>query len=679
MKSCWLNIYWGRLRVNIIGKTITSLPAVIMMAAIVLAAPAYSQNQPDIHTHVNKLIAKYSYAANSMTNSQVADLFNRQNFKRNLDAYPVGELTDGFKWKVGMSRKFVGPLSKLPINSPFGDYIPLPKGVVLDKNKTYRIGFAFHGASHPWLISLADTAVHEANLHPNVNIEVYDAEFDNAKMAAKIDKWIAEKIDAIVLWPVQEEPMGPPVDRAEDAGIPVVSLDRRTSSKKISSEILGNFYSNGLQQGLYLNHITGGKGSMILNRKALGSTADSMRTGAFLSVVGGKEYNILASFHTNSQRQKAFTATKEALNTYSDIDIVFNTGGEEALGALDATRHARRLQNKGSGKRVVFLANDDSKEALREVRNGKIGVVVPYTPLLGGIGVRVALKHIGHKEGLIPTRPPRHVITPNLPMITRNKIVIDGIQTVTPDEWIYAYGPEPMTLATIEATSERVRVADRLIDKKEPGWFIELSRMAASKCGAKASFEFVPWARALRYLEKGLVEGVFNSSFSTARTKYGVYPLKNNMPDEDRASNRYAYYIYRSINSEHSSLLDDVKLSGRSVVVERESAIIPELKNRDAYVATTNKYLSMLRMVAGGRVDAAAGIGSHFDNILSNNPALAAKIKKVKIPIKKKVGYVMFSKQFYAKHQGISECFWTTSADLRKTDWFEKLRSTYSR
>ncbi len=417
--------------------------AAIIAIAVVMQAFTARSEQSSIHTHINTLIGKYAKGTKPFTNKEIGALYKKQGFRWYLKAYPVTGLSGDFNWTVGMGREFTGPLSKLPIKAPFSDYLPLKEGPVLNPNKTYRIGFTYHGESHPWLISLADTAVHEANLHPNVKIEVYDAEFDDKKMGRRIDDWIKRKFDAIVLWPVREAPMGPPVDRAIDAGIPVVSLDRRTSSQNISSEVLGNFYANGLQQGLFLNHISGGKGKMILNRKALGSTADSMRTGAFLESIGDKDYEILASFHTNSQRALALDSTRTALKDHADIEIVFNTGGEEALGALDAVREANRLNSAPGNRKIVFLANDDSKETVNEVRLGNIDVVVPYTPLLGGLGVRVALMHVGFKEGLIENKPKRQIVTPNLPMITREKLVIDGIQTVTPDEWPYAYGPEP--------------------------------------------------------------------------------------------------------------------------------------------------------------------------------------------------------------------------------------------
>lgn len=139
----------------------------------------------------------------------------------------------------------------------------------------------------------------------------------------------------------------------------------------------------------------------------------------------------------------AFESTSKALKKYDNIEIIFNTGGEEALGALDAVRKAGRLKIASSNKKIIFLANDDSKETVNEVRKGNLDVVVPYTPLLGGLGVRVALMHVGFKEGLVKSKPQRQIITPNLPMITREKLVIEGIQTVTPDEWPYAYGPAP--------------------------------------------------------------------------------------------------------------------------------------------------------------------------------------------------------------------------------------------
>ena len=410
----------------------------IFFVTIFFSANSYAK---DIHTNINDLIAENQKGWKDFKNLDLGKFFKKDGFKDFLDVYPVTSLTGGFEWKPGMGREFIGPLSGLPIKAPFSDYIPIPDGPVLDTSKTYRIGFVYHWGSHPWLISLADTAVYEASLHSNVEIEVMDAEGDDNKMGQIIDDFIAKKMDAIVMWPAREAPMGPPVERAEAANIPVVSLDRRAAAPNISTEVLGNFYANGLQQGLFLNHVAGGEGNIVMNRKPLGSTADAMRTGAFMEVIGDYNYVITESMHTNSSREAAFEATQAALQAHDDVSVIFNTGGEEALGALDAVKEANRLNTAPGGKKIIILVNDDSKETINEVRKGNMDVVVPYTPLLGGIGVRAALLHIGAKEGF-NQKPPKQIITPNLPMITKEKMTISGITTITPDEWPYAYGPE---------------------------------------------------------------------------------------------------------------------------------------------------------------------------------------------------------------------------------------------
>lgn len=424
-------------------RLLTSAAGAAAFAALPMAGSLTALAQTSsVHDTLNALIKKFSDEAKaSMTNEEVKKVFDEDGFRDYLDVYPVGDLAGGFVWKPGMGATFTGPHSKLEIKAPFTDYLPMPEGPVLDANKKYRIGFVFHGFNHPWLISLADTGAWEAARHPNIELETIDAEFDDNKMGQVIDTWITKQYDGIVLWPSREAPMGPPVDRAVAAGIPVVSLDRRTSSQAISSEVLGNFYANGLQQGLYLKHATP-EGNIISNRKDLGSTADSIRTGAFLEVIGNTPgYKMLAKYHTNSQRTLAFKSTADALQAFKDISVVFNTGGEEAMGALDAIREANRLNSAPGGKKIIILANDDAREVLKEIREGNIEMVAPYTPLLGDIGIRAVVMHIGAKAGLNEA-PPKLIMTPNLPMITREKMTIEGVETVTPDEWPYAYGPE---------------------------------------------------------------------------------------------------------------------------------------------------------------------------------------------------------------------------------------------
>ncbi len=234
-----------------------------------------------------------------------------------------------------------------------------------------------------------------------------------------------------------------------------------------------------------------------------------------------------------------------------------------------------------------------------------------------------------------------------------------------------------MVLATTNSSNERVRIAEGKLVAGKPGWFVELSRRAARDCGAKLDFVFMPWPRALQMVERGEVQAAFNSSYKAERAKYGVYPLKDGKPDEDRASKKLIYTVYAQRGSKNETLAEGDKLNGLTLAAERQASIIPELKRRGASVYEVANDMTMLRMVANGRVDAAVGIEDNVQPFLDQYPDLAQLIVKLQPPIQKRVGYVMFSKIFYKDHSELVECFWSTSAQLRRTEWFKSMRATY--
>ncbi len=222
----------------------------------------------------------------SSANKQIADLYKKEGFARYIAGYPKGKSLYGYVWKQGAGTKIKGPFSKLELKLPFTGYVPMKAGPVGDAKKTYNIGVTFHGFDHPWLINWADSAKWESNRHPNVKVTVLDAQYDNNKQASHFDTFISQKVDGILVWPMVEAPTGPPAKRAIDAGIPVVSVDRLTGYKGVSSRITGNFPANGAQAGMALIHNLAKEGSlnakMVMLRKPLGSTADAVRTGHLL-------------------------------------------------------------------------------------------------------------------------------------------------------------------------------------------------------------------------------------------------------------------------------------------------------------------------------------------------------------------------------------------------------------
>ncbi len=189
----------------------------------------------------------------SRANRQVYSIFRREAFAIYMNKYPRPRgKTPVFT--VGMGTEIIGPMSKQTLKLPFTGYSALEKGPVGNPEKTYHFGYTIHGFDHPWLLNNADSALWEAGRHSNVRLTVLDPKFDNIEQVRQIDAWIAEGLDGIMIWPMQEAPTGPPVDRALAAGIPCVSVDRMAGTLKINARVTGNFPANGAQQGKCFRH-----------------------------------------------------------------------------------------------------------------------------------------------------------------------------------------------------------------------------------------------------------------------------------------------------------------------------------------------------------------------------------------------------------------------------------------
>jgi polar amino acid transport system substrate-binding protein len=223
--------------------------------------------------------------------------------------------------------------------------------------------------------------------------------------------------------------------------------------------------------------------------------------------------------------------------------------------------------------------------------------------------------------------------------------------------------PVHMVLITTAKYTDEMRVVNGSLVESRPGHHAELLTEAAKRCGAEVEFSFAPWQRALLLVKSGDADGAFSSSYDEERLAYGVYPMANGKPDTTRALKGYSYSFYVPREWEDQPL----SASGRPVAVERGAAVIPRIAQLGLSHSEVADNSTMLQMVARKRVAAAVLITAVADATLADNKELRAAIAKREPPIETKFGYVMLSKQFYASHSEVAECFWNKIRDIRAT------------
>jgi len=161
----------------------------------------------------------------------------------------------------------------------------------------------------------------------------------------QVDTLINQKVDVIVMWPINGDELRSAAQKIVDAKIPLVIYDRLITGFTPTVEFMGDNVTIGKMAGTYFNNffkadIAAGKDINILEFKGDLSTVPTQRSDGFKSTASPK-FKILQSFTTNWQRSTAMDQMETFLNTSSQADIesvkaIFTHDDEVVLGVLDA-------------------------------------------------------------------------------------------------------------------------------------------------------------------------------------------------------------------------------------------------------------------------------------------------------------------------------------------------------
>ena len=161
----------------------------------------------------------------------------------------------------------------------------------------------------------------------------------------QVDTLINQKVDAIVMWPINGDELRSAAQKIVDAKIPLVIYDRLITGFTPTVEFMGDNVTIGKMTGDYFNKyfktdIDAGKDINILEFKGDLSTVPTQRSDGFKSTASPK-FKILQAFTTNWQRSTAMDQMETFLNTSSPADIesikaIFTHDDEVVLGVLDA-------------------------------------------------------------------------------------------------------------------------------------------------------------------------------------------------------------------------------------------------------------------------------------------------------------------------------------------------------
>lgn len=270
------------------------------------------------------------------------------------------------------------------------------------------VGLSLSTLNNPFFVTLRDGA-QEAADEAGVELLVSDAQDDAQQQANDVQNFITRDVAAILVNPVDSAAVTSSVEAANDAGIPVITVDRSADGGEVASHIASDNVQGAQDATAYLFEQLGGEGRVALLEGVPGASATRQRTEGFEQALEDADgIEVVARQTANFAREEGFTVMQNVLQANPDLAGVFAENDTMALGAVEAVGQA------GAGDQVTVVGFDAIDEALQAIQDGRMAATVAQRPAeIGRAGVETATDIVAGEEVEEEQRIEVELVTPD--------------------------------------------------------------------------------------------------------------------------------------------------------------------------------------------------------------------------------------------------------------------------
>ncbi|MGG4264693.1 ribose ABC transporter substrate-binding protein RbsB [Peribacillus simplex] len=243
-----------------------------------------------------------------------------------------------------------------------------------DSMEDVKVGVSISTLNNPFFVSLKDGIEKEAK-EKGMKVTVVDAQDDTAKQISGIEDLILQKVDILLVNPTDSAAISSAVQSANEAGIPVITIDRSSDEGDIETFIASDNVAGGELAAEYLVKELGEKAKVVELEGVSGASATRERGKGFHNIAD-KQLEVLTSQTAEFDRTKGLNVMENILQGKKDIQAVFAHNDEMALGAIEAI--------KAAGKDIIVVGFDGNDDALKAVENGELKATIAQQPALIG-------------------------------------------------------------------------------------------------------------------------------------------------------------------------------------------------------------------------------------------------------------------------------------------------------
>ena len=173
-------------------------------------------------------------------------------------------------------------------------------------------------------------------LNDSLIVKIVSSNDDSKKQTEQVNQFIDEGVDLLIVAPNQLGILSAAIDRAYDAGIPVVLYDRKSDSEKYTAFMGCDNYLIGQSMGSFIAQRLQGNGRVVEIRGLEGSSPALERHRGFVDAI--KNYpkvSLVTSEAGDWKEESGGRAMKRILQQTQDFDFVYCHNDRMAKGAYN--------------------------------------------------------------------------------------------------------------------------------------------------------------------------------------------------------------------------------------------------------------------------------------------------------------------------------------------------------
>ncbi|WP_207655742.1 sugar ABC transporter substrate-binding protein [Vallitalea okinawensis] len=250
--------------------------------------------------------------------------------------------------------------------------------------KQLTIGFVVKGSDEHWI--QVEKGARQAAKDFNVKLDFNGPAQETLveEHTGMIENNITNNVDALCVAPVQPAAQAKVLQKAVDKNIPVLLIDTDAELPDKTSFLGTGNYEAAKLAGDYISEKLGAGKKVAIIRGALGDKTHDDRTAGAQDALEAAGLEVLDVQPADSDSEKAANVMENLMQTFTDIDAIFVTADQMALGALKAVEQ--------SGKDIMVVGFDGSPGAQEKIKEGSMEGSVAQSPYqMGYLGVQNAI------------------------------------------------------------------------------------------------------------------------------------------------------------------------------------------------------------------------------------------------------------------------------------------------